>query len=86
MGLLTLILQMTINWTTFLDQNRSYDDANEFPEAKVRYANCLYNGKGVEKNYSEALKYFEKAAEDGFKVAMYYNGIGCEKDIEKANH
>ena len=50
----------------------------------------MYNGKGVEQNFSEALKYFEKAAEDGFKVAMYnagnmyYNGIGCTEDKEKA--
>ncbi|PKC75955.1 HCP-like protein, partial [Rhizophagus irregularis] len=68
------------------------DEANEFSEAKVRYGDCLYYGKGVEKNESEALKYFEKAAEDGLKVArynagnMYYNGIGCTKDIEKAKH
>jgi hypothetical protein len=66
------------------------DEANEFPEAKVRYGDCLYTGKGVEKNFSEALKYFEKAAEDGFKVAMfntgniYYNGDGGEKNKEKA--
>ncbi|GBB91322.1 hypothetical protein RclHR1_18540001 [Rhizophagus clarus] len=66
------------------------DEANEFPEAKVRYADCLYFGKGVEQNFSEALKYFEKAAEDGFKVAMYnvgnmyYNGIGGVKDQDKA--
>ncbi|CAB4387765.1 unnamed protein product [Rhizophagus irregularis] len=45
------------------------DEANEFSEAKVRYGDCLYYGKGVEKNESEALKYFEKAAEDGLKVA-----------------
>ncbi|PKK67943.1 HCP-like protein, partial [Rhizophagus irregularis] len=68
------------------------DEADELPEAKVRYGDCLYNGKGVEKNVSEALKYFEKAAEDGHKVAMYtvgnmyYNGIGCTKDIEKAKY
>ncbi|GBC04282.1 hypothetical protein RclHR1_00560009 [Rhizophagus clarus] len=68
------------------------DEANEFPEAKVRYGDCLYNGKGVEQNFSEALKYFEKAAEDGLKVAMYnagnlyYKGIGCTKDIEKAKY
>ncbi|GBC03980.1 hypothetical protein RclHR1_05430010 [Rhizophagus clarus] len=68
------------------------DETNEFPEAKVRYGDCLYNGKGVEQNFSEALKYFEKAAEEGFKVAMYnagnmyYNGIGCTKDIEKAKY
>ncbi|PKY60851.1 HCP-like protein [Rhizophagus irregularis] len=68
------------------------DEANEFPEAKVRYGDCLYNGKGVKQNYSEALKYFEKAAEDGIKIAMYnagnmyYNGNGCTRDIEKAKY
>jgi TPR repeat protein len=67
------------------------DEANEFPEAKVRYGDCLYNGKGVEQNFSEALKYFEKAAEN-FKVAMYntgniyYSGIGGIKDKEKATY
>uniref|UniRef100_U9UGG7 Protein kinase domain-containing protein n=1 Tax=Rhizophagus irregularis (strain DAOM 181602 / DAOM 197198 / MUCL 43194) TaxID=747089 RepID=U9UGG7_RHIID len=68
------------------------DEANEFPEAKVRYGDCLCYGKGVEQDVSEALKYFEKAAEDGVKVAMYnvgnmyYNGIGCTIDTEKAIH
>ncbi|RGB26086.1 hypothetical protein C1646_770911 [Rhizophagus diaphanus] len=65
------------------------DEANEHPEAKVWYGNCLFNSKVVEKNESEALKYFEQAAEDDIKVAMYnvgkmyYNGYGCTKDIEK---
>ncbi|CAB5215428.1 unnamed protein product [Rhizophagus irregularis] len=68
------------------------DEANEFPEAKVRYGDYLYHGKGVDQNFTEALKYFEKAAEDGFKVAMYnagniyYNGISGIKDREKAIH
>ncbi|UZO15506.1 uncharacterized protein OCT59_006926 [Rhizophagus irregularis] len=66
------------------------DEENEFPEAKLRYGDCLYNGKGVEKNLSEALKYFEQAADNGFKVAMYnagklyYNGDGIERNKEKA--
>ncbi|RGB25057.1 kinase-like domain-containing protein [Rhizophagus diaphanus] len=66
------------------------DEKNEFPEAKIRYADCLLHGKGVAKNESEALKYFEKATDDGLKVAMYnaghmhFNGIGCEKNKEKA--
>ncbi|CAB4433379.1 unnamed protein product [Rhizophagus irregularis] len=66
------------------------DEANEFPEAKLRYGDCLYNGKGIEKNLPEALKYFEQAADNGFKVAMYnagklyYNGDGVEKNKEKA--
>ncbi|GBC04277.1 hypothetical protein RclHR1_00560004 [Rhizophagus clarus] len=66
------------------------DEENEFPEAKLRYGDCLYNGKGVEKNLSEALKYFEQAAKNGFKVAMYsagklyFNGDGVEKNKDKA--
>ncbi|PKY61620.1 hypothetical protein RhiirA4_486834 [Rhizophagus irregularis] len=68
------------------------DEANEFPEAKVRYGDCLYHGKGVDQNFSEALKYFEKAADDDIRVAMYnagnmyYNGVGCKKNIEKAKN
>jgi TPR repeat protein len=68
------------------------DEVNEFPEAKVRYADCLYNGKGVEQDQAKALEYFEKAANDGFKMAMYnagnsyWNGICCTKNIEKATH
>ena len=68
------------------------DEANEFPEAKLRYGDCLYNGRGVERNLPEALKYFEKAADNGLKVAMYnvgnlyYKGSAGEQDIEKATH
>src|SRR5688572_5735956 len=40
------------------------DEVNEFPMAKIRYGNCLYHGKGVEKDLPEALKYFERAADN----------------------
>ncbi|GBB83350.1 hypothetical protein RclHR1_10080003 [Rhizophagus clarus] len=69
------------------------DEANEFPDAKLRYGTCLYNGKGVEKNLSEALKYFEQTAESGYMVAMYNagklyyeGGDGVEKDLGKASY
>ena len=68
------------------------DEANEFPEAKVRYGDCLYNGKGVEQDFPKALEYFERAADDGFKVAMYnagnlyWNGIVGAKDMKRATH
>src|SRR6266542_2891440 len=68
------------------------DEANEFPEAKLRYGDCLYNGRGVERNLSEALKYFEKAADSGLKVTMYnagnlnYKGCDGKKNIEKGIH
>jgi TPR repeat protein len=66
------------------------DEANEFPDAKLRYGIHVYNGKGVEKNLKEALKYFEQAAENGYMVAMYnagklyYEGSAGEKNEEKA--
>ncbi|UZO15572.1 uncharacterized protein OCT59_006990 [Rhizophagus irregularis] len=72
------------------------DEANEFPDAKLRYGICLYNGKGVKKDLSEALKYFEQAAENGYMVAMYnagklyYEGVSeigkvvVEKNVDKA--
>ncbi|CAI2183004.1 18426_t:CDS:2, partial [Funneliformis geosporum] len=68
------------------------DEANEFPEAKLRYGDCLYNDKGVEKNISEALEYFVKAADNGLRVAMYnagqlyYSDIAGKKDQQKAIH
>jgi hypothetical protein len=68
------------------------DEVNEFSDAKLRYGYCLSKGKGVELNVSEALKYFEKAAEDDNIVAMYnagfiyYHGIDSEKNSEKAIH
>ncbi|CAB4488077.1 unnamed protein product [Rhizophagus irregularis] len=72
------------------------DEANEFPDAKLRYGICLYNGKGVKKDLSKALKYFEQAAENGYMVAMYkagklyYEGVSeigkvvVEKNVDKA--
>jgi TPR repeat protein len=68
------------------------DEVNEFPDAKVRYGDCLYNGKGVKQDLAKALEYFEKAADDGIKEAMYntgklyWNGICGTKNIEKATH
>jgi TPR repeat protein len=48
-------------------------------------------GNGVkEKDESEAVKWFNKAAEQGFADAqhnlgyMYYNGCGVEKDVDEA--
>ncbi|CAB4414886.1 unnamed protein product [Rhizophagus irregularis] len=74
------------------------DKANEFPDAKLKYGFCLYKGEGVEKNLTEALKYFEQAAEHGYMVAMYnagklyyegVSGIGkvvVEKNVDKATY
>ena len=63
------------------------DEVNEIPEAKLKYGDCLYNGKGVKQNFLEALKYFELAAKSDLKIAMYNTGrlyySGCNGLIDK---
>lgn len=59
------------------------------PKAQVNLALCYGNGNGVEQNYSEGVKWLEKAVEQNDPEAMYwlslaYNkGTGVEKsDVE----
>jgi len=48
------------------------------------------DGKGVEQNYAEAVKWNRKAAEQGHAIAQYhlgreyYTGQGIEKDLAEA--
>lgn len=48
------------------------------------------NGRGVQKNYKEAVDWYTKAAEQGYDVAqynlalMYANGFGVPKDVKQA--
>jgi uncharacterized protein len=48
------------------------------------------NGQGVEKDYTEAVKWYRKAAEQNYALAqsnlglMYKNGQGLEKDYVEA--
>ncbi|MBQ2885264.1 MAG: sel1 repeat family protein [Alphaproteobacteria bacterium] len=51
---------------------------------------CYFHGKGVEKNYSEAVKWYRKAAERGLSTAQYnlaqcYEfGLGIQEDYTEA--
>jgi TPR repeat protein len=62
------------------------DSGDEYPEAQLRYGNCLIKGLGVKKNLKEATKYFTKAAENGQIVGMfnaaslYFSGGAGKKD------
>src|SRR5688572_25584602 len=47
------------------------DSGDEYPEAQLRYGNCLIKGIGVKKNLKEAALYFTKAAENGQVVGMF---------------
>jgi len=47
------------------------DAGDEYPEAQLRYGNCLYKGQGVPANIEEAVKYFVKSAENGQVIGMY---------------
>ena len=54
------------------------------------YGVCLLRGIGIKKNESEALKWFLKAADEGYSTVQYNvaycleNGISTTKDIEAA--
>ncbi|GBC00893.1 hypothetical protein RclHR1_00400007 [Rhizophagus clarus] len=47
------------------------DYGDEMPDAQLRYATMVMQGKGVERNKEEAIKYFLKAAKNGHVVAMF---------------
>ena len=52
--------------------------------------NCLYYGRGCEKNLVEAVLWYRRAAEQGYDKAQnnlaqcLENGEGCEQDIQEA--
>ena len=60
--------------------------ARELHEAQLMLGLCYVMGEGIKKNEKEALKWFEKAAFQGNRSAMfrlaacYEKGIGTDKD------
>ncbi|CAG8454087.1 7563_t:CDS:2 [Ambispora gerdemannii] len=64
-------------------------DDGEIPEAELRFGHCLWKGDGVEKDVSQAIKYFVRSADHGNSTAMYnvgnlyYNGLGTKQDQPK---
>ena len=59
-------------------------------EAQYRLGYCYYTGKGVDKDFPEAVKWFRIAAEQGYADAQsslgtrYYTGEGVDQDYGKA--
>jgi len=47
------------------------DSGDEYPEAQLRYGNCLFRGQGVTRNLKAATEYFRKVAENGQVVGMF---------------
>lgn len=58
--------------------------------AQYTLAGCYYTGKGVEKDFKTAVKWYEKAAKQGVNDAQYdlaicyYKGIGIKQQLDKA--
>lgn len=56
------------------------------PAACLQWAKALLRGRSVERNYEEAVRYFDIAARAGMPDALYQlgkcylKGIGCMKD------
>ena len=69
-----------------LKQKAEQGDAN----AQCYLGYCYLNGKDVEKDPREAVKWFRKSAEQGLKEAQgylgycYFKGDGVEKDLREA--
>ena len=63
---------------------------NDDAEALYNKGNCYYLGKGVKQDYTEAVKWYRKAAEQGNADAQYdlghcyQYGHGVEKDYVEA--
>ena len=59
-------------------------------EAQTNLGAMYYNGQGVEQDFKEAIKWFQKAADLGFSNAqsnlgmMYERGQGLEQDFKEA--
>ena len=59
-------------------------------KSELELAKNYYNGRGVNKDYNEAFKWFYEAANDGIGEAeyyianCYYEGIGTEKSYRLA--
>ena len=66
-----------------------YTEALEKGDA-LSLAHCYYHGEGVEKNLTEAFKWFQKAAEQGLAPAQndlgicYNHGEGIERNLTEA--
>ncbi len=60
------------------------------PQSEYELASIYENGRGVKKDFAEALRWYEKAAEQGHIGAQidlgwfYQSGEGVNKDINKA--
>ena len=58
--------------------------------AQNRLGICYYAGEGIEQDYVEAVKWFQKSAEQGYKWGQYYlaihyaNGNGVEQNYDEA--
>ena len=56
----------------------------------LNLGNCYCDGEGVEQNYTEAVKWYTKAAEQGNADAQnnlghcYHNGYGIEQNFIEA--
>ncbi len=95
--MITLFVLFTVNQTNMWSQNESvYIDAlkrhaiaND-AEAQLELGDCYYNGRGVNQDYTEAVKWYQTAAEQGHAKAQFYlgvcydNGEGVRQDYEEA--
>ena len=58
--------------------------------AQCNLANCYYNGQGVPQSYADAVKWYLKAAEQGYAKAQcnlgdcFFKGYGVFRNLDEA--
>lgn len=58
-----------------LKEQRFLAEEKNDPNAQFSLGECYYHGKGVERNYTEAMRWYHKAAENGLAKAQYLLGV-----------
>ena len=88
--LLTACQDSTIEYSCDNIDQLKKQVVEEDKKAQFKLAQCYQNGKGVEKDFSTAVEYYQKASGQNYANAqfnlgdMYEYGKGVEKDFKKA--
>ena len=75
---LALLSTYSFSATTPFENFQSHVEKAKLGDSEAQYelGKLYFNGRGVEKSYTEAFKWYKKAAEKGLPAAQYSLGHG----------
>lgn len=73
---LALLSTYSFSATTPFENFQSHVEKAKLGDSEAQYelGKLYFNGRGVEKSYTEAFKWYKKAAEKGLPESQYYLG------------